>query len=258
MPLNSKIEDPSNHDWKHNDLADRFNTHKAMDEIHPDAAVNIYVGWPVFFEQIKYQMEFLGRDKLNILDFGCGTGEFCKNLHMKGHKVVGMDKSDSMLEIAKGNSPHDISYCLKELVDSDGECSIFYNQMDVITAMHSFEWNKNIDDIVKDLDKFLVPKGIMLFAVFPKGHVIESLKIKDLFEDFDSEENPTEGFCNFDGVKIPVYIKDPTYFDDIFKKMNYEKVLEFYPQLPKTFLEKYEWHAAMYPEMVILAYRKTV
>lgn len=256
MTLMSLRDTKSKPGWKHDQLAERFNTHKAMDEIHPDAAVNIYVGWPTFFEQIKYQAEFLGKQKLNILDFGCGAGEFCNNLHMKGHMVVGIDRSEAMLNIAKANSDHSITFCLKELVDSGEECSIYHNQMDVVTAIHSFDWNENIEEIIRQLTGFLVPNGLLIFAVFPKEHVIESLKIKDLFEDFDSEENPTKGICNFDGIKVPVFIKEPSYYDAIFKKLNYSKVLEFYPQYPKSFLTKYKWTGALAPEMVILAYRR--
>lgn len=257
MPFSKNIPIKNAPDWKHGSLAHRFNTHRALDEIHPDAAVNIYVGWPVFFEQIKYQAEFLGKQSLSILDFGCGAGEFCAKLHMRGHTLVGIDKSDEMLALAKDNSAKEVTYLLSELVDKSGECNIYKNCMDVVTAIHSFDWNENVGAIIKQLSDFLVPNGLMIFAVFPKGHVVESLRIKNLFEDFDSDENPTRGICNFDGIRIPVFIKEPAYYDTLFEKMGYSKVLEYYPQYPKAFLTKYKWDGAMYPEMVILAYRKS-
>lgn len=242
--------------WGHDTMAELFNTYKDLDEIHPDAAVNIYVGWPPFFEQIRYQMDFLGKKSLKILDFGCGAGEFCNKLHMKGHTVVGIDKSNAMLDIAKSKSPKEIDYCLKELVDGGIECVNYYNQMDMVTAMHSFDWNEDVESIIKQLSEFLTTGGLMLFAVFPKQHVIDYMEHGELFEELDSNENPTKGICNFDGIKIPFYIKEPKYYDELFDNLNYQKVVEFYPPYPQSFLNKYKWTSDKYSEMVILGYRK--
>jgi 2-polyprenyl-3-methyl-5-hydroxy-6-metoxy-1,4-benzoquinol methylase len=244
-------------EWKKSTLVDRFNTHKAFDEIHPDAAVNIFVGWPSFFEQIKYQAEFLDKKKLNILDFGCGAGEFIMKLHMLGHTTFGIDASAEMLDLARRKLPKEIQLWHKDEVEEDGgESNDYFGKMDVVTSIHSFDWNDDVETIIKHLDKFLAPNGLFIFAVFPKKHVIESLKIKDLFTDFDSDSNPTKGICDFDGVRVPVYVKEPVYYDKLFCKMDYEKVLEYYPPYPTVFLKKYKWHGAMYPEMLILAYRK--
>lgn len=242
--------------WEDEGIAERFNTYMKDGEIHPDAAVNIYLGWPMFMEQIKYHAAVLGKNKLTILDFGCGAGGLCNKLYKDGHTVIGIDKSEPLLNIAKKNSPEGIKYSLKKHVDSGQECAAYKNQVDLITAMHSLEWNEDVEEIFKSLADFLIPGGLIMFAVFPKGHVIESLQIKDLFEDFDSEENPTKGFCNFSGIRIPVFIKDACHYDEIFKKMNFDKVLEYYPQFPKEFFDKYTWTGAKYPEMMILAYRK--
>jgi len=69
--------------------------------------------------------------------------------------------------------------------------------------------------------------GIFLFTIFPKSHVRDSIKINDLFEDFDSAENHTKGFANFDGVKVPTFIREPSYYDEVFEGLGFEKLLEF-------------------------------
>ncbi|HSX39508.1 MAG TPA: class I SAM-dependent methyltransferase [Candidatus Saccharimonadales bacterium] len=232
-------------------LAERFNTHKSDElAIHPDAAVNIVVGWPVFLEQIKYQCKYLGKSRLDIMDYGCGVGDLCNKLDDMGHHVVGTDKSEVMLGRAKKNSSNDIAFCFTN------ECSIYEGKMDLVTSMHVLDWIENVDETLLELSKFLRPGGLIIFAVFPKKHVIESLQIKDLFEDFDSETNPTKGVCNFDGIKVPVFVREPRYYDDLFEKMNFDKVLECYPPFPKSFFKKYHWTGAKYPEMVVLAYKK--
>ncbi len=240
-----------------NRLAERFNTHKPLDKVHPDAAVNIHVGWPVLFQQIEYQAKYLGTKHCKILDFGCGAGEFAKRLHNMGHKVTCMDHSEIMLAASRKNLPKNI-----ELIHGDHLSPIFneptyFEQFDIITAVHSFDWIKDMDSALTNLSKFLKPGGIFLYAVFPKGHIVDSLKIKDLFEDFDSAEDPFEGVANFDGVKVPVYVRDAHYYDEFFAKHGFQKIVEAYPPYPKYFFTEYNWTGSKYPEMMILSYRKS-
>ena len=237
-------------------LADRFNTHKNGNEIHPDAAVNIFIGWPIFLDQMEIQRKYLGTKSLEILDFGCGTGKFLKELSKKGNNVTGMDKSNKMVELSKKNASNGIKLYKEEefyeLVDR-GELQ---NKFDVITSMHVFEWIEDINSTLNQLSSILKKNGIFLFAVFPKKHIIDSLRIQDLFEDFDSAENPTVGFANFDGIKVQTFIRDAEFFDEFFRNSNFDKVLEFYPPYSQYFLKHYKWTGSLYPEMMILAYRK--
>ncbi|HAI62979.1 MAG: hypothetical protein UU64_C0021G0004 [candidate division WWE3 bacterium GW2011_GWF2_41_45] len=243
--------------WESDLLTDRFNTHKPMDEIHPDAAVNIYVGWPALFEQIKYQSEFLGVKSCNILDFGCGAGNFCKQLHIMGHKVTGIDHSEALLEIARAHSPTEITFINNSILDDKNALLHLENRMDVITSIHSFDWIEDTKIVVSTLATFMKKDGIFLFTIFPKSHVRDSIKINDLFENFDSAENPTKGFANFDGVKVPAFIRDPAYYDEVFEGLGFEKLLEFYPPFPKSFFDRYKWQGSKKPEMLILGYKKS-
>lgn len=236
-------------------LAERFNTHKKKEKIHSDAAVNIRLGWDFFIEQIKYQSRYIGSSTLDILDFGCGAGKFSQILFESGHRVKAIDKSDSMVRIARKNLPHEIGvFQYSNLTEGFG--SIDSSQFDAIVSIHVFDWISEIDILAEKLAGMLKRNGIIIFSVFPKIHIVDSLRIGDLFEDFDSVDDPTFGIANFDGVKIPVYVRDVSFFDNLFDKMKFEKVCEFYPPFPKSFLDKYKWNGSLKPEMVILAYRK--
>ena len=237
-------------------LAERFNTYKDRDKVHPDAAVNIFVGWPVFFWEIAQQARVLGKKHLKIFDFGCGAGELCRELHKKGHIVTGLDKSKAMISVAKKYLPNGM-----EIIHGDHKDPIFKSQnykgkFDVVTSVHSLEWFKEIKIALKNLCGLLAHGGIIIFAVFPVEHVKDSLRIKDLFEDFDSADTPKKGWANFEGARVPVYIRDARYFDKFFRKMGFDKVLECYPHYPKNFFKKYNWKASKEPEMMIMAYRK--
>lgn len=45
-----------------------------------------------------------------VLDLGCGNGALSVKLLEKGYKVIGMDASEAMLEIAKAQYPH-MTFC---------------------------------------------------------------------------------------------------------------------------------------------------
>jgi 2-polyprenyl-3-methyl-5-hydroxy-6-metoxy-1,4-benzoquinol methylase len=252
--MTEKQKNQVNNQWDL--LAKRFDTNMSSDQVHPDCAVNIHVGWSILMHQIETQMKLLGKEKGRIFDFGCGAGEFCKALNKQGHKMFGLDRSKAMLELAKSHLPKDIT-----LINGDHTSEVFsnkdfMNKFDTVTSIHSLEWIEDINMALKNLTKLLKKNGLLLFAVFPKAHIVDSIKIKDLFEDFDSITNPSKGFANFDGIRVPVYIRDASYFDAQLADLNFEKVLEYYPPYPKYFLKSYNWSGSLYPEMMVLAYRK--
>lgn len=239
-------------------LADRFNTFKVKRCIHPDAAVNIEVGWPVFLSLIKGLTKDFSRDKLSILDFGCGVGEFCRTLAECGHVVTGVDHSEGMLSLANSKVDRGV-----RLIHADHKHRIFSSQeftekYDAVTAIHSLEWisDDEIEEAFLNLSRVIKKNGLMIFAVFPQDHVVDSLKIKDLFEDFDSLEEPHFGYANFDGVKVPVWIRTVTMYDNVLKPLGFKRVFTAEPDYPKDFFKKYSWSGSKYPEMTILAYKK--
>jgi SAM-dependent methyltransferase len=237
-------------------LAERFNTHRIKEEVHPDAAVNIHVGWPVFFQQIEFQAAFLGNRSLEILDFGCGTGGYCIELDKRGHKVSGMDQSNRMVELSTLKVPSDVKLYYREEFWKTVSSGKLDARFDIISSMHVFDWIEDINTTLTGLSRIVKKDGLIMFAVFTKDHIIDSLKIKDLFEDFDSTDNPTSGYANFDGIKVPVFVKDAGYYDSFFHSIGFDKVLEFYPPYTYKFLKDYHWTGSLRPEMQILAYRK--
>lgn len=239
-----------------NQLAERFNTHKPLNKVHPDAAVNIHVGWPALFQQIDFQKSSSGSRKCKIFDFGCGVGQFCTKLTKMGHSVTGLDHSEAMLCIARKKVPRSVELILGNHTSALFDDDTYKEKYDIVTAIHSLEWIGDIKHAIKNLTKLLREGGLLLFAVFPKEHIRDSLIIQDLFEDFDSSNDPNFGYANFEGIRVPVYIRDAAFFDTLLTKLNMEKVIEFYPPYPKSFLKRYNWTGSICPEMLILAYRK--
>lgn len=68
-----------------------------------------------------------------MLDLGCGNGALSVKLLEKGYKVIGMDASEAMLEIAKAQYPHmtflqgdACSFHLKEPLDAIFSNAVFH------------------------------------------------------------------------------------------------------------------------------------
>lgn len=100
---------------------------------------------------------------MNILDVGCGTGNFSIKLTKMGCKVTGIDISDNMLDIARKKAAEenlDIKFLHMDLNDLKFE----ENEFDAVFSMAAFEF---IDD--ED-----APKGLegMLRVVKEGGQVL--------------------------------------------------------------------------------------
>jgi ubiquinone/menaquinone biosynthesis C-methylase UbiE len=62
------------------------------------------LGYPVMTQHLE---PTVGKQ---ILDYGCGTGNFCRLLHDRGAQVTGVDISEGMIDVARKTSPPGISF----------------------------------------------------------------------------------------------------------------------------------------------------
>lgn len=235
-------------------LASRFNTH--TDFMHPDVAVNVEVGWPVIDKIIDEVADKLGR-RLSILDFGCGAGGLCQHLAPRGHSLTGIDTSFLMIKLAnEHNSRNNVNFIYVRDTTKFLSRPELKGRWDIVIAIHSFEWIENIREVFVSLNNVIKKGGLLVFGVFPVEHVIDSILIKDLFEDFDSKINPRFGYANFDGVRVPVWIRTVSDYDNMLSDLGFTRCIFELPDYPPYFFEKYKWSGSRYPEMMILGYKK--
>ena len=97
-----------------------------------------------------------------ILDLGCGFGEHCKEFVSKGaEKVVGIDISTKMLEIAKEeNSDPKITYINMPMEDI-GELS---EKFDLVISSLAFHYIEDFSGVVKKINDLLNPGGLFVFS----------------------------------------------------------------------------------------------
>ena len=69
-----------------------------------------------------------------VLDLGCGNGALTKVLHEKGYRVIGMDASKELLELARKNYP------FIEFVQGDAVSFTLSEPVDVVFSNAVFHW----------------------------------------------------------------------------------------------------------------------
>lgn len=113
----------------------------------------------------------------NLLDVGCGTGDFLKTCENAGWNVVGVEPSLNAQNIAKSK--------LKNANVIYGDLFELQNvQFDVITLWHVLEHVPDLEVYIAQLKKLLKPEGVLIIAV-PNYKSFDALYYKQYWAAFD-------------------------------------------------------------------------
>lgn len=101
------------------------------------------------------------KDKI-ILDLGCGFGEHCKRFVESGaKKVIGIDISEKMLEIAKQeNADSKITY-INMPMENIWQLN---EKFDVVVSSLAFHYVQDFSGVVKNIYDMLNENGVFLFS----------------------------------------------------------------------------------------------
>lgn len=105
-----------------------------------------------------------------ILDLGCGTGSHDITLAKKGFKVVGIDSSATMIELARGkarNSGFEIEFFVQDMrelqLPNGFDCAIcMFGGFGYVLS------NEDLKSLFKGLRNVLKPNGLFLFEFWNK------------------------------------------------------------------------------------------
>ncbi|PCH77758.1 MAG: methyltransferase [Flavobacteriaceae bacterium] len=117
----------------------------------------------------------------NLLDIGCGTGEFLLSCQLDGWNVVGVEpnldaKTITISKIDANNLVYDsLESCEK------GEIN---KKFDVITMWHVLEHVPNLEETIKTLSNLLSENGVLLIAV-PNFKSFDAGYYKEYWAAFD-------------------------------------------------------------------------
>ena len=97
-----------------------------------------------------------------VLDLGCGFGEHCKRFVECGaDKVVGVDISEKMLEVAKReNCDQRISYLNMPME----EIAHLHEKFDIVISSLAFHYVEDFDGEITNVYKMLEENGVFIFS----------------------------------------------------------------------------------------------
>ena len=129
--------------------------------------------------KLKLINSFKAEEK-NLLDVGCGTGEFlivCKN---NGWKVAGVEPNAK----AKITAENKLQGKLVSEIYSDINLLNIEAKFDVITLWHVLEHIPNLEGYISALKKLLKPNGVLIVAV-PNFKSYDAIYYKQFWAAFD-------------------------------------------------------------------------
>lgn len=137
-----------------------------------DRVANFYDDWyktPLgkFADKVENSLifKYLGYLKgLNLLDVGCGTGLYSLRACMAGAKVVGIDVSKKMLEIAKEKAKR-LSLPINFIEGDMENLSFLNNSFDVVLSVTALEFSEDPVKAVKEFFRVLKPGGKVVIGV---------------------------------------------------------------------------------------------
>lgn len=97
-----------------------------------------------------------------VLDLGCGFGEHCKLFVDCGaKKVVGIDISSKMLEVAKQKNSHSKIDYIHMPIENIAEIK---ESFDVVVSSLALHYVEDFAGVVKSIHALLAPEGVLVFS----------------------------------------------------------------------------------------------
>ncbi len=161
-----------------------------------------------------------GKSTGNLLDIGCGTGEFANTCAKFGWKVKGIEPSGMAREFAKKE------YGL-EVADAGSLNSFTSNSMDVVTAWHVLEHIYDLKGTIEQVKRILTAEGVFIVAL-PNCSSADAQFYKEYWAAYDVPRHiwhftPAHVQALFEskGFKLTKIL--PMYFDAYYISMLSEK-----------------------------------
>lgn len=99
-----------------------------------------------------------------VAELGAGTGEMTRRLAKHGYDMIGIDNSDSMLNVAKSkeDDAHDILYLCQDM----REFELYGTVRAIVSVCDSINYileEEELKEVFRLVNNYLDPKGILIF-----------------------------------------------------------------------------------------------
>ena len=131
-----------------------------------------------------------GKGRRRVLDFGCTVGKAAERFLAAGHDVVGMDISDSAIEVAARRVPA----AKFVLVRSESEIPLPDASVDVVYASEVIEHMFDVTGFLREAHRVLADGGMFVITVPYHGR-LKSVLIA--LRNFERHYDPTHGHIRF-------------------------------------------------------------
>jgi 2-amino-4-hydroxy-6-hydroxymethyldihydropteridine diphosphokinase len=111
-------------------------------------------------------------ERRRVLDVGCGTGRFTRELASRGARVTGIDRSETMLNEARA-TPSASSGTPPEYVRGDANVALPGSNFNAITVFYALQYLR-VPIFCRVAAAALAPGGTLAIASFPHRHFAES------------------------------------------------------------------------------------
>ena len=102
------------------------------------------------------------RGELDVLDLGCGTGLTAGPLRARARRLVGVDVSDSMIEVARGRGTYDALHVAEVTAFLAQTSSDTFH---LITACDTLIYFGDLRQVIAPAARWLRPGGLVAFTV---------------------------------------------------------------------------------------------
>jgi ubiquinone/menaquinone biosynthesis C-methylase UbiE len=137
-----------------------------------DSTADIYDERYTHIQREKYEVvkKYLPKHVAHILDLGCGTGMFLKELTKRDKLVVGVDSSVEMLNIARKRAG------VTSLVCADADHLPFLDKsFDVVVSVTLLQNVPEPIATMKEIARVLKPNGVAIVTSLKRKHSPEKL-----------------------------------------------------------------------------------
>ena len=164
--------------------------------------------------------QILDSEKNLVVDLGCGTGTLTNLMYRKGYDMIGIDVSDSMLDVAqkkRDDKEYDILYINQDMRDLD----LYSTVGTVYSVCDSVNYLLRDEEILRTfklIEKFLYPGGLFMFdfnTVYKYANILGDSTIAENREDCAFIwENYYDDELNINEYSVSIFIeqKDPGIF----------------------------------------------
>lgn len=176
-------------------------------------------GEEVGLEDVKINQQQLLESECNlVLDLGCGTGTLTELMYSKGYDMIGVDLSESMLNIAmekREKSGSEILYLLQDM----RELELYSTVGTVFSVCDSLNYILEEDELLEVfllVNNYLFPGGIFIFdfnTEYKYREVIGDTTIAENREDcsfiWENFYDPDDGINEYD---LTIFVREGELF----------------------------------------------